>query len=168
MGRNLSIPPQLSATEFQVTTLKKFASRHSTPHQMSKRANILLFAFEAQPHSKISKDLKVSVNTVKAWRKNWNESYEELSKLETETDLTKALYLFFTDLKRPGKPKKFTEVQRKQIVALACDKPTNHGIEMTDWTNEMLALTARSKGIVETISTSQVRRILKKGAVTTT
>jgi len=167
MGRNLAIPPSLSMTELQICALQKFATRHSTPLQMSKRANILLFASESQPHSTISKEVKVSVNTVKSWRKNWKESYEELSKLETETDLTKALHLFFQDLPRPGKPNKFTEVQRKQIVALACDQPTNHGIQMTNWTNEMLALTAQSKGIVDSISKSQVRRILKNGALTT-
>jgi transposase len=167
MGRKLAIPAKLPKTELQISALKKYASRHSTPHQMSKRANILLHAFEGQPHSKISKELKVSVNTVKAWRKNWNKAYDELSKPETQKDLTKALHLFFKDLKRSGKPNKFTEVQTKQIVALACDKPTRHEIEMTDWTNEMLALTAQSRGIVESISASQVRRILKKGALTT-
>lgn len=142
-------------------------TRHSSPVQQVKRAKILLLAFENQPHSVISKSLGVSINTVKSWRNRWNESYEALSQIETESEMNKALYLFFKDLHRPGKPNKFTEAHRKQIVALACDKPTNHKIEMTDWSNEMLALTAQAKGIVDSISKSQVRRILKKGALTT-
>lgn len=168
MGRKLAVPPKMVMTDLQVSMLKKFMTRHSTPVQMSKRANIILFAFERKPNSIVSQELKVSINTVKYWRNRWNAANKELSELKTEADLTKALHLFFKDLPRPGKPKKFTESQRKQIVSLACDKPVNHGIEMTNWTNEMLALTAKSKGIVESISTSQVRRILKNRALTTT
>ncbi len=167
MGRKLAEPPKMSKTELQISTLEKLARRHSTAQQVSKRANILLLAFKDTPHSKISKQLKVSINTVKSWRNNWEASFEEFSKFTNESDLTKAYHLFFKDRQRPGGPKKFTEVQRKQIVALACDKPSTHEIAMTDWTNEMLAKVAKSKGIVESISKSHVRRILKNGAITT-
>ena len=168
MGRKLAVPSKLLGTKLQIRAIKKIATRHTTPLQISKRAKILLLGFACKPHSVASKELDVSINTIKSWRKRWGEAYEELSEIETEVDLTKALHLFFKDLPRPGKPNKFTQAQRKQIVALACDQPTDHGIEMTEWTNEMLALTSQAKGIVDSISKSQVRRILKNGAVTTT
>jgi hypothetical protein len=37
--------------------------------------------------------------------------------------MEQALLLFLKDLPRSGTPAKFTEAQKKQIVALACDKP---------------------------------------------
>lgn len=65
-----------------------------------------------------------------------------------------------SDLKKSGTPKKFSLAQEQQITSLACDKPENHGIEMTTWTQEMLAQVAKSKGLVESISRVQVGRIL--------
>jgi len=167
MGRPISIPSCLKLSALQIDILEKISTRHLTGQQISKRAKILLLASVGKPHSVIHRELKVSINTVKSWRKRWENAEVELSEIDSERELEPALLLFLKDLPRPGKPNKFTEVQRKQIVALACDKPINHGLEITDWTFEMLSLTAQSKGIVEKISKSQVRRILKNAAVTT-
>lgn len=49
----------------------------------------------------------------------------------------------------------------------SCDKPENHGIGMTDWSQEMIAQVAQTKGLVTSISRAQVGRILKKTHVTT-
>ena len=72
------------------------------------------------------------------------------------------------DAPRSGAPKKFTLAQEQAIVALACSKPRDYGIEMTDWNMEMLCNVAASKQIVESISTSQVSRLLKNTNLTTT
>ena len=168
MGRKLSQPVPLLMTELQYNVIEKIANRPTTTLKMSKRANILLQGYEGTPYSMISKDLSIALNTVKSWGKRWTIHQKALSELETETDLTKAMLLFFKDLARPGKPKKFTDAQEKQIIALACDRPSQHNIEMTDWSNNMLALTAQAKGIVESISSGQVGRILKNKPITTT
>ena len=154
-------------TELQYSLLEKIASRHTTGQQVSKRAKILLLASKGQAHCVIHQTLGVSINTIKSWRKRWTEAYEDINDSVTSADLLKVLMLFLKDLPRCGTPKKFTIAQRKKIVALACDKPIHHDIEMTDWTYEMLAITAQAKGIVESISESQVRRILKNRAFTT-
>ena len=167
MGRSVSIPSGLKISAMQYAVLEKISTRHLTGQQISKRAKILLLASKKTPHCVIHRELKVSINTVKSWRRRWEKIEAELFELETEKEIESALLLFLKDRPRPGQPRKFTEVQRNQIVALACDKPTNHGLEMTDWTFEMLSLTAQAKGIVEKISKSQVRQILKKSALTT-
>lgn len=167
MGRKLAIPAELPMSAPQKLVLQKIVSRYSTGQQMSKRAKILLLASQRHPHARIKERVGVSLNTVKDWRKRWGEFYSELGQITDEIKLEKVLLLFLKDLPRPGTPSKFTAAQNKQIVSLACDKPTNHGIEMTDWTLEMLALTAQSKGIVESISKSQVRLILKNAAPST-
>ena len=75
---------------------------------------------------------------------------------------------YLEDAPRSGAPKIFTLAQTQQIVALACQKPTEHGIEMTTWTHEMLAHIAISKGIVDTISSRYVGILLKKKPPSTT
>jgi len=167
MGRKLSQPEPLLMTELQHDVIEKLANRPTTTLKMSTRANILLQGYEGTPYSIISKNLKIALNTVKLWEERWTLHQEALSELETEADLTKGMLLFFSDLPRSGKPKKFTDAQEKQIVALACDHPNQHNIEMTNWTNDMLALTAQAKGIVESISPGQVARILKNKPITT-
>lgn len=166
MGRPLSIPPELKMSKLQIEAFETISTRHLTGQQISKRAKILLLASESKPHSVIQRELNVSVNTVKSWRKRWEQVEPELSQINSKQEMESALRLFLKDLPRPGQPKKFSEAQRNQIVALACDKPSNHGLEITDWTFEMLSLIAQSKGIVEKISKSQVRLILKKSALT--
>lgn len=168
MGRKIELTPKLRMTELQHLGLKKIVSRPTSVQQDSKRAKILLLGFTGEAHSVISKEVGVSVNTVKLWRNRWDEVYEELFRLETAKEIEQGLLVFLKDLPRSGTPAKFTEFQKKQIVALACDKPINHQLEMTDWTYEMLALTAKTKGIVDSISESHVRLILKNAAITTT
>lgn len=168
MGRKIAPSTKLPMTSLQYASLEKIVGRHKTSQQKSKRAQILLLGSQGQAHSFVSQTLNVSINTVKKWRLRWTNAYKDLSKIELEKDLLQALSLFLKDLARPGTPAKFTESQKKQIVALACDKPINHQIEMTDWTYEMLAITAQAKGIVASISESHVRLILKNAALTTT
>jgi len=167
MGRKLSNPEPLKMTELQHDVIQKIATRPTTTLKMSMRAHILLHGYKGTPYSIISKELGIALNTVKLWQTRWTSEQKILSELEREADLTKGMFVFFKDLARPGKPKKFTETQEKQIIALACDRPDNHDIEMTDWSNEMLAITAQAKGIVESISPAQVGRILKNKPIAT-
>ena len=168
MGRRIVPTTKLAMTSEQHHGLNKIVSRHTTGQQASKRAKILLLGSEGKAHSVISQELGVSVNTVKSWRNRWKEASEELYKLERGKEMEQCLLLFLKDLPRSGTPAKFTATQKQQIVALACDRPINHQLEMTDWTYQMLALTAQTKGIVDSISESHVRLILKNAAIATT
>lgn len=130
------------------------------------RIRILLMCEKGVSNYRISKELKMSVNTVKKWRDKWIDchvSLEGISGKEMEAILERII----SDAPREGCPKKFQMHQEKAIVALACGLPRDHGIEMTDWTLEMLARVSKSQGIVESISTSQLSRLLKNRGVTT-
>lgn len=167
MGRKLSIPTPLAMTNLEHSIINKISTRPTTTLKLYKRARILLLGYEGIPYSVISRELGIQLNTVKSWQNRWIFERNNLSALKTEADLTKGIRLFFNDLPRSGKPKKFTMAQEKQIIALACDKPSNHNIEMTSWSHEMLAITSKAKGIVESISSAQVGRILKNRAIKT-
>jgi hypothetical protein len=114
--------------------------------------------------------LGISLNTVKSWRRRWESAYDDLVIYESHLhnqqvsplDFRKRLINTLKDLPRSGAPKIITLAQEKQIIALACRKPADYQVEMTDWTHEMLAKVAIAKGIVASISSRQVGRILKK------
>jgi hypothetical protein len=61
----------------------------------------------------------------------------------------------------PADPNSFPPLQRAQIVELACLEPVAEGLHITHWTSDDLARQAVADGIVESISPSMVRRILR-------
>lgn len=170
MQRGQSPAPPIKMTVLQQSLLKAIGSKHQTGQQQSKRVKILLLAHEGKSNSHVKREIGVSLNTVKLWRRRWIDAYESLRKFEGFIDTGQAslwdyrqqLQYFLKDKPRSGSPKKISLSQEQQIIALACEKPSDFEIEMTDWTHEMLAHVAIAKGIVSTISSRQVGRILKK------
>src|SRR5262249_57147025 len=68
------------------------------------------------------------------------------------------------DAPRSGNPGKFTPEQVTQILALACEPPEKSGRPITHWTNAELAAEAQERGIVASISPSQVGPYLREAA----
>jgi len=174
MGKRGKAIAALPMTDQQEKMLNQVLRAHGTAQQMAKRIKILLLAHQGKGHTEICSQTGVSYKTVLSWRGRWQSAYEELSSYESEMadnqisdkDLSKYLRHLLTDLPRSGAPKVFSLEQRQQLVALACDKPSTHGIPISDWTHEMLAKTAMAKGIVESISASHLGKILKKQSLT--
>ncbi len=170
MSRGQAPAPAIPMTLLQQSLLQEIALKHTTSQQQAKRVNILLLANQGYSNADVKREVKVSLNTVKAWRNRWLSSVESLNNYEsfvsqgqaTILDYRKLLIKFLTDQFRSGAPKIFTLAQEQQIITLACKKPRDYQIEMTDWTHQMLAHVAISKGIVASISSRQVGRILKK------
>jgi len=170
MKRGLPPAPAILMTALQYELLHKINSQHKTSQQKVKRSSILLLAKLGISNSQIKRDLSLSLNTVRSWRKRWLSHYQDLVAYEsginqgqvTVLDYRKRLLLFLTDLARPGAPKEFGVEQEEQIRALACSDPNEHGIPVSSWTESLLVSQAIEKGIVKSISTSQVGRILKK------
>lgn len=165
--------PQAAALEMRERHKKlllQLSRQHSTAQQIAKRARILLMASDGMSNAQIHRDLAVAYNTVLSWRKRWLSNYKSLLQFEkgpegdgvSDKELRDRLLELLKDESRSGAPKVFTLSQRQQIVALACKKPGDFGIEMTDWTYEMLAKTAIAQGIVEHISGAWLGVILKK------
>lgn len=172
MRRGRPSSPAIPMSKCQIETLSKILNEHKLGQQLVKRIEILLLANKGLSNAEVSRDLKTTVTTVKKWRERWLLNYKELSVLEKDEyfsikNYRETLLDVVRDLARSGTPKKFSLSQEQSIVSLACDKPENHGIRMTNWSEEMLAKVAQSKGIVDSISRAQVGRILKKSAIET-
>ena len=147
-------PTELTLDEEARTGLETLIQRYSTPQQVTKRGRIVLAAAEGKRNAEIARDLSVSIDMVRAWRRRWiGLQMVPLSELSISERLE--------DLPRPGKPPQITTEQRCQIVALACEAPSERPI--SHWTGKEIAEEIMQRGIVEQISSRHAARLLKKG-----
>ena len=64
-------PDPLSLSQVERTELERFVHRHSTAQQLALRGRIILAADAGKNNSQIARELGVSVETVRTWRKRW-------------------------------------------------------------------------------------------------
>ena len=67
------------------------------------------------------------------------------------------------DAPRPGTPARITPEQVCQIVALACEAPSQSGRPISQWSSREGAEEVVNQGIVERISPRHAARLLKRG-----
>jgi hypothetical protein len=134
--------------------LERITKKHTASQSIVRRAKIILRADEGIKRLAIAWEVGIShENVITTWIKRWLQL--------SDRPVVERLQ----DLPRPGAPDRFTPEQLCQIIALSCEEPQNHGRPITHWTHKELAAEAIKQGIVESISASQVGRILKHNDV---
>jgi putative transposase len=146
----------IKLSEAEQHGLEKLVNRHTVGQQIALRGRIVLAAGAGQTNRQISQELGVSMETVRVWRGRWLE-FQPLA----ESDLSWAERL--QDLPRSGAPAKFTADQICQVVAIACEKPTESGRPISQWSGREIADELIQRGIVESISARHAARFLKIG-----
>jgi transposase len=124
-----------------------------------------LRAFERTDNQDIAAEIDLNRNSVGVWRRRWAEAWERLTIIEctgTQADLRRAIETVLSDEPRPGNPGKFTPEQITQILALACEPPSKSSRPITHWTGQELADEAQKRGLVTSISATQVNRYLNE------
>lgn len=153
MPGSKAIEIKLSLVEKEA--LQKLVNSHKAAQQIAKRARIILSAEEGESNSQIVRELKLSMNTVRSWRKRWVQlQVVPLTELTAEERLE--------DLPRPGAPVRITAEQRCRIEALACEKPEISGRPISQWTGREIADELIKRGIVAQISSRHAARLLKR------
>jgi putative transposase len=147
-------PAELTLGEEEQKGLEALVHRYSTPQQLAKRGRIVLAAAEGRRNAEIARALAISIDMVRTWRGRWI-SLQAVPL--SELSITERL----EDIPRPGKPPEITAEQRCQIVALACEAPSERPI--SHWTAKEIAQEIMQRGIVEHISPRHAARLLKKG-----
>jgi putative transposase len=137
-------------TEEEREILVQITRKRTAEQSIVRRARIILMSDAGVRNKAIAAELGVGDQVVTIWTKRWCDTEDKpvLERLQ--------------DLPRSGAPDKFTPEQHCLIVALSCEKPTDHGRPITDWTQRELAEEAIKQGIVESISPCHVGRMLKK------
>ncbi len=150
--------------------LEKYSRRRDIGNHELKRIKIILKGSKGQSNYSISREVGLGMEAIARWRNRWENAHDALLEFEggksgegvSDRELLKKMLEILRDRPRPGKPVRITLSQKKQIVTLACRKPSDYGIKMNRWTNEMLAKVAQREKIVPSISPTYVGRILKK------
>jgi len=140
----------------EIESLTKLVKAYQTGQQLALRARIVLSAGQGQSNSAIARSLGVHLDTVRQWRRRWQQlqpiPLEELSVPER-----------LAELPRPGAPAQITADQRCQIEALACEQPEKSGRPISHWTHREIADELIQRKIVEDISPRHAGRLLKRG-----
>jgi transposase len=117
------------------------------------------------PNTKIAEKVGIKKISVGKWRRRWFEKADALREVEeSETkriDYRRYIEGVLSDAARPGKPAKFTEEQLCQILLVASEKPEDSDVPLSHWSLSSLSLELQRRGIVESISTSQLCIFLK-------
>ena len=147
-------PDPVSLSEIERTELKRLVRGHTTAQQVALRGRIILEADAGKNNSQIARELGVSVETVRAWRKRWLALQGvALADLSVQERLR--------DIPRPGRKSQITAEQICQVIAMACEQPKERPI--SQWTGREIADEAIARGIVKQISPRHAARLLKKG-----
>jgi transposase len=149
-------PLPLTLTDTQRLALEHFIRCHSTPQQLALRARIILAADSGLNNAQIARELHLQVDTVRTWRSRWLACQAvSLDDLPLQERLS--------DAPRSGKPATISAEQVCQIIALACEPPSEGGRPISHWSSRELADEILARKIVTTISRRHAARLLKRG-----
>ena len=149
-------PPPVELTAAEQQGLDALVRRHSAPQQVVTRARIVLLAAEGLNNSQIARHAGLDVDTVRLWRQRWlGFQGVALADLSVEDRLT--------DAPRPGRPAEITAEQVCQIVALACEAPSQSGRPISQWSQHEIADEIVRRGILPRISPRHAARLVKRG-----
>lgn len=156
---------KLVITERQQAVLRQIVAAPTSPVRLVQRAEIILRAFERQENQAIAAAIELDPTAVGLWRRRWVRAWPKLIQIEcteTQAAFRRAVVDVLSDAPRSGNPGTFTPEQITRILALACEPPEQSGRPITHWTYKELADEARKRGIVASISESQVGRYLRE------
>ncbi len=147
-------PDPLSLSELEQNGLERLVRRPSTSQQIALRGRIILEANAGKNNSQMARELSVSVETVRAWRKRWLALQPvALADLSVQERLS--------DVPRPGRKSQISAEQICQMIAMACEQPKERPI--SQWTGREIADEVMRRGIIQQISPRHAARLLKKG-----
>jgi transposase len=153
-------------TECQQVVLRKMSTATTVAKRLVQRATIILLAFAGLTNEDIAGRVGLERHQIGIWRRRWQRACNDLIRIECTEDaaaaLRHAIEEVLSDEPRPGSPGKFTAEQITLLLALACEPPEKSGLPITHWTGAELAAEASKRGIVESISVSQVNRLLRE------
>jgi hypothetical protein len=152
-------------TEKQHAILQQIAGAATSAVRHVQRAKIILEAFRGKLNEDIAAQVGLDRVQVGLWRRRWADSFAALVAIEcreTHAKLVQTIKEVLSDAPRSGAPCTFTAEQVTQILAVACEPPENSGRPINRWTHRELTEEVIQRGIVASISQSQVGSYLRE------
>ncbi len=159
---------KITITERQQDILQTFSRSVTAPSRLRQRASIILMGFDGRLNEDIAERVGLTRRQVGRWRRRWADAWSPLVDIEcreSHAAWRRAIEAVLTDEPRPGAPGTFTPEPVTQILAVACEPPEKSGRPITHWTLAELTDEVIQRGIVTSISVSQVHRYLREAAV---
>jgi len=155
---------EIRISESQKKILTQMQTGTHSPQHYKQRAEIVLLSSKGYSNNDIERMLMISGETITKWRNRYAANENELRKTEEENPrkLRSNIEKILSDEQRSGRSAIFTDEQVACIIAMSCQKPEELKLPFSHWTPELLKDEAIKRGIVSSISTSQVRRFLKR------
>ncbi|MCK4275179.1 MAG: IS630 family transposase [Phycisphaerae bacterium] len=129
--------------------LEAIARQQCGEARIHRRARMVLLAATGERISSVARKLGTSRYRVSQWLARFQE--HRLNGLG--------------DLPRSGRPPEITPLERHQVIATACRSPSEFGLHRTLWTHATLSGAVTSAGLVRSISTATVGRILDEAEI---
>ena len=124
---------------------------HSTAQHLARRARMIVMAADGVGVGETALRLGVWRKGVSFWRARWLAGGHGDSAAER-----------LCDAPRSGAPATITAEQTCAIIALACERPDESGVPISQWSASDLAREAARRGIVKSVSPRSVGRFLKR------
>lgn len=159
---------KVTITERQHDLLETICNAPTASSQLRQRATIVLSAFRKRSNEEIATEVGLSRRQVSIWRRRWADAWDRLIRIEctqSQAAMRRAVEQVLRDEPRAGSPGKFTPEQIVEILAVACEPPKESGRPITHWTAHELADEVVKRGIVPSISVTQVGRYLREAAL---
>jgi hypothetical protein len=150
-------------TENQKGILEQIASSTTAARRLVQRACLILLAFARRRNVAIAAEVGLARKQVGLWRVRWQASFDALVAMEcreSHAALRRAIADVLSDAPRGGSPGTFTAEQVTQVLAVACEKPSQSGLPIDNWTARELTAAVVRRGIVTSISVGTVQRYL--------
>jgi transposase len=167
-GGMISMPgkaAKVTLTERQREILIELRDGGGVSPYLRQRAAIILLAFEGLRNNEIAEEVALGQRFVGRWRRRWARGWSGLVDVEcgqATADLRRSIERILTDRPRSGARPKFTAEQVERVLAVAREPAEVSGRESAYWSAHGLAAEVVRRGIVASISASQVRRYLRE------
>lgn len=160
--------PKIKLSELEKSVLMKISRAHTSSIREVERSSMILTMSEGLGNKPAAAKTGFSIYQFRLWRTRWLSFSATFARLVSESEpkklsyeLEKSIRLCLSDLPRPGKPCTFNAEQYCRIIAISLEAPELSDRPISEWTAREIADESIKRGIVGSISKSQVRSFLK-------
>ena len=160
--------PTLNASSLQQGILETIARQVTSSVQEVERTKLILAMLVGKSNKQVSDELGYSWEKAKRWRYKWMALQPTLDTVETTTkaknaryELEKAIRDGLSDAPRSGSPGKFTAHDYCHILGVSLEDPSLSDRPISHWGLTELTDEVIKRGIVNSISRSQVGSFLR-------
>ena len=154
----------IDLTKGQRELLNEISNGRTSKQAHAERSRIVLLCAEGKTNYRIGKELGISEEVASKWRKRWQLNEEQLARAEREEEkgeYKKRIMKVLDDAPRTGCPGKFSAEQVCHILSVACEAPEESEHPLSHWSLTSLVAEVVKRGIVPSISKSQMHVFLK-------